>query len=149
MFPRNNHRIIFEYIKERTDSFALCAQNDRLFSRCERRKARGNPFFLFRGITDSFALRAQNDRLFSRCERRKARGNPFLFLGVLRILSRFALRMTGRLSLRAPKGTWQSVFPFQTVISRKKPPDRRFFYSLNSRRAGSFCQTKRAVNFLN
>ena len=68
MFPRNNHRIIFEYIKERTDSFALCAQNDRLFSRCERRKARGNPFFLFRGITDSFTLRVQNDRLFSHCK---------------------------------------------------------------------------------
>ena len=64
MFPRNNHRIIFEYIKERTDSFALRVQNDRLFSRCERRKARGIPFFLFRGITDSFALRAQNDRSF-------------------------------------------------------------------------------------
>ena len=31
MFPRNNHRIIFEYIKERTDSFALRVQNDRSF----------------------------------------------------------------------------------------------------------------------
>ena len=51
-----------------TDSFALRVQNDRSFSYCERRKARGIPFFLFRGITDSFALRAQNDTAFSHCE---------------------------------------------------------------------------------
>ena len=115
----------------------------------------GNPFS-FKGITDSFTLRAQNDKPFSHCgagvrwtplrsrstdragrrDRRKVRGNPFLFLGVLRILSRFAFRMTGYLVIAKPcKRLWQSVFPFQTVISRKKPPVRRFFnFSLNLRR---------------
>ena len=37
--------------KKITDSFALCAQNDKPFSHCEHRKVRGNPFS-FKEITD-------------------------------------------------------------------------------------------------
>ena len=118
MFPRNNHRIIFEYIKERTDSFALRVQNDRSFSYCERRKACGNPFFLFRvlRILSRFAFRMTGYLVVVNAARRVA--FRFFFLGVLRILSRFALRMTGRLSLRCG-------CPADTSAKQKHRPSRQ------------------------
>ena len=88
----------------------LSRSTDRAGRRDRRVNGCGNPFFpspvianavrrvairsLLRGITDSFALCAQNDISFSHCEHRKVRGNPFPPLRVLRILSRFAFRMT-------------------------------------------------------
>ena len=66
--------------KGNTDSFALRAQNDTLFSYCKSRKACGYTFVYL-------SLRSR----VNGC------GNPFFFLRVLRILSRSALRMTHRL----------------------------------------------------
>ena len=54
--------------------------------------------FLLRGITDSFTLRVQNDIPFSHCEAvQTAVAIRFSFKGELRILSRYAFRMTSRL----------------------------------------------------
>ena len=71
----------FLFLRGITDSFALCAQNDKPFSCCkyirctENRRpviARGfSPVairFSFKGNTDSFTLRVQNDKPFSCCK---------------------------------------------------------------------------------
>ena len=116
-------------LKSITDSFALRVQNDRPFSHCgagvrwtplrsrstdragrrDRRKVRGNPF-----STPPVIAREQCDR-----------GNPFSPKGYLRILSRYALRMTNHLVIAKPcKRLWQSVFPLKGIYG--------FFHAMRS-----------------